>query len=78
MRRLDEDFSRSERYQHPLSILMIDIDYFKQINDQYGHQAGDAVLSRFGSLLSEAIRVVDYAGRYGGEEFFSCITRNAF
>lgn len=78
MRRLDEDFSRSERYQHPLSILMIDIDYFKQINDQYGHQAGDAVLSRFGSLLSEAIRVVDYAGRYGGEEFLVVLPETHF
>lgn len=69
MQRLEEDFARAKRYKRPLAILMVDVDHFKQVNDQFGHQAGDEVLSRFSVMLREAIRSVDYAGRYGGEEF---------
>ncbi|WP_417584714.1 diguanylate cyclase [Nitrincola sp.] len=68
MRRLNEDVARAERYQLPLCVLLIDIDNFKRVNDQFGHQVGDEVLCRFGMLLRETIRHVDYAGRYGGEE----------
>lgn len=68
MRRMQDDVARAERFQHPLCLLLIDIDHFKQINDRFGHQAGDRVLNRFGTLLKEATRHVDYAGRYGGEE----------
>lgn len=68
MRRLHKDVARAERYQHPLCVLLIDIDNFKQVNDRFGHQTGDEVLCRFGAMLRETIRSVDYAGRYGGEE----------
>ena len=68
MARMDQDISRAERYQQPLSILLIDVDHFKPINDKHGHQIGDHVLRELGQLLLHNIRQVDYAGRYGGEE----------
>lgn len=67
--RLAEEFARSERYSRPFSLFMIDIDYFKDINDTYGHQAGDSVLQSLGSLLKKTTRNVDIVARYGGEEF---------
>jgi len=68
-RRLDEEFERAQRYRMPLSILLIDIDHFKQVNDSYGHQTGDLVLSYLGRLLLDAMRSSDIVARYGGEEF---------
>ncbi|MGH9798362.1 MAG: GGDEF domain-containing response regulator [Candidatus Polarisedimenticolia bacterium] len=68
-RRLDEEFKRSERYGTPLSLAMIDLDHFKQINDKYGHDCGDQVLKEFGTLLVQNARTTDIVGRYGGEEF---------
>ena len=68
MSRMDKDISRAQRYQQPFSILLLDVDHFKPINDNHGHQIGDHVLQRLGMLLIENIREVDYAGRYGGEE----------
>ncbi len=67
-RRLDEEFARSRRYGLPLSVLLLDIDHFKVVNDTYGHQAGDLVLSHLGSLLLNDIRDSDIVARYGGEE----------
>lgn len=67
--RLLEEISRNNRYCHSVSILLLDIDNFKQINDQYGHVRGDNVLREFGEFLQKEIREVDLAGRYGGEEF---------
>jgi len=67
-RRLEEEFARAKRYSLPFSILMVDIDHFKKINDNYGHQAGDLVLSYLGKLILDAIRTSDIAARYGGEE----------
>lgn len=67
--RLSEEFSRAERYGFPLSCLMFDIDYFKTINDKYGHKAGDAVLKQFAHLLRRNTRKSDVLARYGGEEF---------
>ena len=52
-----------------LSILMLDIDFFKMINDRYGHQVGDRVLKKLGAILKNALRMTDICGRYGGEEF---------
>ncbi len=67
--RLEKDVQRAERYKHPLSIFLIDIDHFKHVNDTHGHQAGDIVLQGFANLANKVIRQTDYAARYGGEEF---------
>lgn len=66
---LNSEFSRARRYNHALSILICDIDHFKEINDTLGHSAGDEVIAFLGSLLSELKRDSDLAFRYGGEEF---------
>ncbi len=63
------EIQRCIRYQHPLSLLMIDIDHFKTINDTHGHATGDAVLLHFAQLLSRELRENDMIGRIGGEEF---------
>lgn len=66
---LGSEFRRSERYQSPLSLMMLDLDHFKSINDTYGHQSGDAVLKECARLFQTIIRQVDTAARFGGEEF---------
>ena len=67
--RIDEEISRAQRYKLHLSCLMIDIDHFKKINDNYGHRAGDIVLTEFAHLLKKHTRKSDVLARYGGEEF---------
>ena len=67
--RLDAEVSRAGRYHTSLSLAMIDLDGFKEINDQHGHTAGDAVLRRVGALLDDVMRASDIATRYGGDEF---------
>ncbi|HEY4839049.1 MAG TPA: GGDEF domain-containing protein [Candidatus Acidoferrales bacterium] len=67
--RLAAEASRSQRYGHPLTVVSFDLNNFKQINDQYGHPAGDQVLKEFAERLNNAIRVSDYAIRMGGDEF---------
>lgn len=67
--RLKEEIERTQRYKEPLSLLMIDIDHFKSVNDLYGHQTGDEVLKMIAKKLKEKIRSFDIAARYGGEEF---------
>jgi diguanylate cyclase (GGDEF)-like protein len=54
----------------PLAGIMIDIDHFKRVNDNYGHQCGDLVIREIGAKLTKSLRKYDYAGRYGGEEFY--------
>ncbi|HMC09831.1 MAG TPA: diguanylate cyclase, partial [Pirellulaceae bacterium] len=66
---LKREWCRSERYHTQLSCVMIDIDYFKRINDNYGHHAGDEVLRQLGQLWGAGVRTSDFVGRYGGEEF---------
>ena len=66
---LSKDFDKFERYNHIFSIIMIDIDHFKKINDTYGHQAGDEVLKFLVKKIKENIRKFDIVARYGGEEF---------
>ncbi|WP_170827042.1 sensor domain-containing diguanylate cyclase [Magnetovibrio blakemorei] len=60
---------RSQRYEHPLTVLMIDLDLFKQVNDTYGHGGGDEVLRRFVEIVRKSLRGPDVLGRIGGEEF---------
>jgi diguanylate cyclase (GGDEF)-like protein len=67
--RLDQEVGRSRRYKDELSLAMLDIDYFKKINDSYGHPAGDAVLSHLANLVVASVRSTDVVARYGGEEF---------
>ena len=67
--RLHEMWEHSVRLHEPLAIVMCDIDKFKSVNDNYGHQAGDAVLQQFAKLLKDEAREIDRVGRYGGEEF---------
>lgn len=67
--RAEQEFSRCQRHGTPLSLLAIDIDHFKQINDAYGHPAGDAVLQRFAARCRETLRSEDLCARTGGEEF---------
>jgi diguanylate cyclase (GGDEF)-like protein len=68
-KKLREEWERSERYKLPLSIVMLDLDDFKRVNDSLGHQAGDRVLREFAMLVSGGARGTDLAARYGGEEF---------
>lgn len=64
------EIERAVRLNVPLSGIMIDIDHFKQVNDNYGHQCGDLVIMKIGKICNSQLRKYDYAGRYGGEEFF--------
>ena len=63
------EWNRWQRYGHPLTIVVCDIDHFKKINDTYGHQAGDRVLQVLSKAISQRLREVDFMARYGGEEF---------
>ena len=68
-RLLKAEIDRSLRYQHSFAVLMLDIDHFKRINDNYGHPAGDAAIRHLAAVLSSRLRPVDCVARYGGEEF---------
>lgn len=69
MEGLRREFQRARRYQRPLSLLLVDVDHFKQINDTYGHPVGDAVLTGLADLMRRTIRATDLSARLGGEEF---------
>ncbi len=77
-RGLDESLERKEaefkRYGHNFSVAMFDLDYFKKVNDTYGHEAGDAVLAAFAGILKKESRSVDVIGRFGGEEFLAILS----
>jgi diguanylate cyclase (GGDEF)-like protein len=66
---LATEFAYARRHSAPLTVLMIDLDHFKHVNDTYGHPAGDRVLARIGTTLSAMVRTEDLVARYGGEEF---------
>ena len=67
--RISEEILRAARYHKNLALVMVDIDHFKSVNDQYGHLAGDAVLREVAQILAGSCREIDFAARYGGEEF---------
>jgi diguanylate cyclase len=67
--RIVQEFKRWRRFRQPLSLVAWDLDRFKNVNDSYGHRAGDRVLRAFAKLLSEKVRETDFVARYGGEEF---------
>jgi diguanylate cyclase (GGDEF)-like protein len=66
---LARDIARTRRSNEPISVVLLDVDHFKKVNDEHGHVVGDAVLRRVGKLLSTAVRAGDLVARYGGEEF---------
>uniref|UniRef100_A0A931GDE7 diguanylate cyclase n=1 Tax=Pseudomonas chaetocerotis TaxID=2758695 RepID=A0A931GDE7_9PSED len=69
LRFLIEEVARTNRYGTPFSVVLIDIDHFKSVNDTHGHAVGDSVLRQFAGLLRDGVRVMDKVGRLGGEEF---------
>lgn len=69
MARLKEEIKRADRYDRPLSLMIMDIDYFKHYNDTHGHQGGDEILRQLADVITKTIRNFDTAARYGGEEF---------
>ncbi|MBI3314236.1 MAG: GGDEF domain-containing protein [Candidatus Omnitrophica bacterium] len=73
LKTLDRELERAQRYKRELSILMIDLDDFKKINDLYGHLAGDRILKEISVILSESLRSGDTVGRYGGDEFLAIL-----
>jgi diguanylate cyclase (GGDEF)-like protein len=75
--RLVDELRRHQRYHHSMSLLMLDIDHFKVINDRYGHLVGDHVLREVGRILSETLRSTDFTARYGGEEFVVILPQTA-
>lgn len=76
--RLQEELERSRRHGNPLSIMMLDIDHFKEINDTHGHICGDYTLRKISELLLELVRTSDILGRYGGEEFCCVLPETSF
>ncbi len=66
---LDREWARAKREQSAMAVLVLDIDFFKRINDEYGHQSGDEALKHFCAVVNSHLRKYDYFGRYGGEEF---------
>lgn len=74
-RQLPEHLREAEKGQYPISIVMVDVDHFKSINDQYGHLVGDEVLKSVANCIGNAIRADDYVVRYGGEEFLVVLPR---
>lgn len=71
------EFRRARRYAHELSLIVVDLDHFKQVNDGYGHLAGDAVLREVGQRLRQKLRDTDFIGRFGGEEFVVLLPETA-
>ncbi len=67
--RVDRELASARRYAYPLSLIYLDLNGFKSVNDNHGHHAGDAVLTRVGEVIGTSIRDTDIAGRYGGDEF---------
>ena len=71
------EIARADRYKYSFSLIMIDIDDFKKINDNYGHQGGDTILKEIASIFKSFVRITDSAVRYGGEEFAIILSQTA-
>jgi diguanylate cyclase (GGDEF)-like protein len=71
--KLDEEFARAARYAEPLALLLVDLDHLKTLNDRYGHEAGNAALRATGEVFREELREVDFAARFGGDEFVALL-----
>lgn len=71
---IGQEVLRASRYSHPIGLLMIDVDRFKEINDRYGHQTGDMVLKEIADVLRTTVRRTDMIVRYGGDEFLVVLT----
>ncbi len=69
MAQLEAEWGRCQRYKRPLSLVLLDLDFFKQVNDRHGHHAGDQALMAIARLIEQSVRKVDTAGRLGGDEF---------
>jgi diguanylate cyclase (GGDEF)-like protein len=67
--RFEEELRRAENRKSQLSLLMVDVDFFKKFNDQHGHITGDQILRKISAIIKENVREIDIVGRYGGEEF---------
>lgn len=76
--RLKDEFLRAQRYNDPLSVLMIDVDFFKKVNDKHGHLFGDHVLHELAKVLGTCVREIDIVARYGGEEFMVILPQTHF
>jgi two-component system, cell cycle response regulator len=72
---IENEFAGTVRYKSPATCLMIDVDYFKSINDEYGHRTGDIVLKELSNIVISCLRKVDTVARWGGEEFVALLTR---
>ena len=70
---VEHELQRVGRYQEAFSVLMIDLDHFKRVNDEHGHPVGDAMLRELARVLRDTLRAVDAVGRYGGEEFVAIL-----
>jgi len=73
MKRLEEEINRAQRQKASTGLILMDIDFFKVVNDTYGHQVGDFVLQKFCVCITQSLRSYDFFGRYGGEEFVACL-----
>lgn len=73
--RLNQEIDRARRYKHSLAVFMMDMDDFKRVNDNHDHLFGSYVLSEVGKMIKSNIRSVDFAARYGGDEFLICLTQ---
>ncbi len=77
MERLEDEIEKSKRYENPLSVMMIDVDHFKRINDEFGHLSGDVVLKKISESITKTLRDFDIVGRFGGEEFLVILPNTA-
>ena len=73
--RVNNEIERARRYKHGVAVIMMDMDNFKYVNDGHNHLFGSFVLAEVGKLIKGNIRTIDFAARYGGDEFLICLTR---